>query len=147
MNKLVLTALVAAILFIGCLGFGQQPKATATPAPTVAPTVEPTATPTATPTPTPAPTAGEEFTETDKIAILYANFQPASVKVKAGTKVTWENQDGRIHSVRSKDGARVSFNSFNIPARQTFVYTFETAGRYEYYDEVGGGGSGVVFVE
>lgn len=147
LNKLVLTALVSAFLLVGCLGFGQQPKAAPTPAPTIAPTVEPTATPTPTAAPTPAPTATEEYTETDKVAILYASFQPPAIKVKAGTKVTWENQDGRIHSVRSKEGAPAAFNSFNIPARQTYGYTFETAGRHEYYDEIGGGGSGVVLVE
>lgn len=149
MNKLFIVLLLSSALLLGCLDFlGSKPSPT--PVATPAPTVAATATPAPTQAPTLSPTAAPDSTvyaEADKIVIIYGSFTPPAIKVKAGTRVTWENQDGRIHSVRSKEGAPAQFNSFNIPGRQTYSYTFSTAGRYAYYNELGGGAEGVVLVE
>src|SRR3989338_6959407 len=112
-NLAIYLMLVSSLLFAGCL-FGliepvatPPPVATPTPAPTTAPTAVPTAAViTATPTPDP-------YTNADKVNILNGRFDPAQIRVKPGTKVTWTNQDGVLHSVKSNPGAPAAFNSYN----------------------------------
>src|SRR3989338_1581434 len=140
MKKLLL-ALFAVFLLAGCLGGG----ATATPIATVEPTPEPTIAPTATPEPTVAvsvePTP--EIVQTNSVVIIYGTFDPVRIGVEPGTTVTWENQDSALPSVKAKDG---SFYSGSIPARQTWSYTFANEGTFEYYDDLGGGKTGFVYV-
>jgi plastocyanin len=74
-------------------------------------------------------------------AVSIANFafSPQTLTVKAGTTVTWTNNDGAPHSVASTDGPSTSakttgvFDSGNLGAGQTFSFTFDKAGTY-YYD-------------
>lgn len=50
--------------------------------------------------------------------------------VKAGTQVTWKNDDTVAHTVTSDSGA---FDSGNILPGQTWSYTFKQAGKFPYY--------------
>jgi plastocyanin len=65
-----------------------------------------------------------------------SKFDPATLEIKVGTKVTWTNKDGRDHNIRSgtvdkpKDGPVKG----ELPSDGgTFSYTFDKAGEYEYY--------------
>ncbi len=142
MKKLIL-ALFAVFLLAGCLG-GQSPT------PTPVATAEPTAVPTVEITPPPVPTEAPSveptpvFEATNQVAIIYGGFSPERIKVAAGTKVTWENQESALHSVDAKDG---SFSSGYIAGRQSWSYTFNTQGTFEYSDETAGGKTGFVMVE
>lgn len=58
-------------------------------------------------------------------------FTPSSLTVKAGTKVTWTNNDGYAHTVTSDDGT--SFNSGDVAASANFAFTPTTPGTYKYH--------------
>ena len=58
----------------------------------------PTPTPTATPTPTPTPTPGGS---TATITITASGVSPKSVTISAGGRVTFVNDDNRVHDMSS----------------------------------------------
>lgn len=60
-------------------------------------------------------------------------FQPANMQVRAGTTVTWTNQDNVPHSVTFKNGMK---DSGLLNQGQSFSYTFNTPGTYQYYCDV-----------
>ncbi len=63
-------------------------------------------------------------------------FQPDSLTVKAGTTVTWVNQDGYAHTATSgtsPDARSGLFDSGKINAGGTFSFTFDKAGTYDYF--------------
>ncbi len=162
MNRGMVLLAVTALVFAGCLDytvdnfandvqgalFGK--KAARAPLP---PTPEPTATPlpTATPVPTPLPTPAPHelpgVIGTNEIAIVYAAFSPRAVWVRAGTVVTWDNQDGRVHSVRSDADSKEQYDSGNIGGGQSWKRTFWSPGKFAYRDGLASAGSGVVYVE
>lgn len=60
-------------------------------------------------------------------------FNPSSITVTAGTKITWTNKDGIAHTVTSDTGV---FDSGSIGADGTFSFTFTTAGTYPYHCKI-----------
>jgi amicyanin len=79
--------------------------------------------------PTDAPSGPAVATHSVKIEQFA--FGPGSVTVKAGTTVTWTNNDQDPHTVTSqgKDGP---LKSATLNKGDTYQYTFTTAGTYEY---------------
>ena len=64
-------------------------------------------------------------------------FTPQRLTVKAGTTVTWTNNDSAPHTVTSSDGISTSASTtslFNgsVSPGATFSYTFAKAGTYYY---------------
>ncbi len=57
-------------------------------------------------------------------------YQMANIQVRAGTTVTWTNQDSAPHSVTFKNGMK---DSGLLYQGQSFSYTFNTPGTYQYY--------------
>jgi nitrite reductase (NO-forming) len=109
------------------------------------PTPTPDATPAASPTATPATGIGNDVS----IVTGSFNFQPADaadefaatesvpdysvndLMIAVGTTVTWTNNDpGMIHTVTATDG---TFDSGMLAEGQTFTYTFDTPGTFEYF--------------
>lgn len=72
---------------------------------------------------TPAPVAG------NAVAIRSFAFAPATLAVRAGTTVTWTNDDEEPHTVTATGGP---FRSATLPTGKTFRYTFAKPGRYPY---------------
>jgi plastocyanin len=72
-----------------------------------------------------APVAG------DAVAIKNFAFSPAVLKVKAGTTVTWTNQDTDAHTVTST-GSGGPLKSTALATRATYRYTFTKPGTYAY---------------
>jgi plastocyanin len=67
---------------------------------------------------------------THTVAVQNFAFSPASVSVKAGSTVTWTNQDQDPHDVVAmNDGP---FHSPPLNTGQSFSYTFATPGRFDY---------------
>lgn len=69
-------------------------------------------------------------------------FDPASLPVSVGTKVTWTNNGGQPHTVTTNSTANppASFDSGSMVGKvsasatgATWSYTFNTAGTYKYY--------------
>jgi plastocyanin len=57
-------------------------------------------------------------------------YQMAHIQVRTGTTVTWTNQDSAPHSVTFKNGMK---DSGLLYQGQSFSYTFNTPGTYQYY--------------
>jgi len=60
-------------------------------------------------------------------------YQVANIQVRAGTTVTWTNQDNVPHSITFKNGMK---DSGLLSQGQSFSYTFNTPGTYQYYCSV-----------
>lgn len=59
-----------------------------------------------------------------------ADFSTNVLTVGVGTTVTWSNQDNTMHTVTAVDG---SFDSGFLDAGQSWSYTFDEPGEYEYF--------------
>ena len=57
-------------------------------------------------------------------------FAPAQLTVKAGTTVTWRNEDDIPHTVAASTRA---FKSKALDTDDSFSFTFRDAGTYEYF--------------
>ena len=66
----------------------------------------------------------------NSVSIANMTFNPASITVKAGTKVTWTNNDVMTHTVTADDA---SFNSGDISSGGIFSFTFSTVGTFNYH--------------
>ena len=72
------------------------------------------------------------------VAIQNFTFAPQTLTVKAGTKVTWTNNDSTPHTVTSTDGPSTSasptgqFDSGQMSSGDSFSFTFTKAGTYYY---------------
>ncbi len=56
-------------------------------------------------------------------------FNPVTITISKGQTVTWTNMDNVPHTVTSTTGV---FDSGSISSGQTFSYTFNNAGTFEY---------------
>ena len=56
-------------------------------------------------------------------------FKPGDLTIKAGSEVTWTNEDSTTHKIKSDDG---TFNSDNLGNGATFSHTFDKAGTFAY---------------
>ena len=94
----------------------------------------------ATPKSTPMSTAGAAVAPATGDAVTIQNFAfaPQTLTVKAGTKVTWTNNDSAPHTVTSTDGPSTSasttrlFDSGQLASGDSFSFTFTKAGTYYY---------------
>jgi plastocyanin len=57
-------------------------------------------------------------------------FNPTPLEIKAGTTVTWKNEDSASHTVVADDG---SFSSNTINQGESFSFTFDKAGSFPYH--------------
>jgi plastocyanin len=86
----------------------------------------------------PAPAVAAEV-EIDQFA-----FVPQRMTVKAGTTVTWANDDDTPHTVASSSKL---FKSKALDTKDKFSFTFTTPGTYAYFCSLHPHMTGVVVVE
>lgn len=65
-----------------------------------------------------------------KVRIGNFSFDPPELKVKAGTAVTWTNEDDIPHTVASADR---DFKSPPLDTDDVYTFTFTTPGAYAYF--------------
>lgn len=71
-------------------------------------------------------------TEPNKVSIQDFAFKPETITVKKGTEVTWTNQDSAKHDVSPTSGAD-DFKASKLMAKgESYSFTFNTVGTYEY---------------
>jgi len=100
-TKYLLSALIVAVVFAaGCANYGTSN------------------------TQNPPPASG------NAVAIQGFAFSPATLTIKAGTTVTWTNDDTVAHTIVSDTGA---FESNSISKGGTYSHTFDAAGTYAYH--------------
>ncbi|HZT58704.1 MAG TPA: cupredoxin family copper-binding protein [Pyrinomonadaceae bacterium] len=75
------------------------------------------------------PDAGADAAQ-NQIVIENFTFKPATLTVKAGTKVTWVNRDDVPHTATDTDKR---FNSGALDTDDRFSFTFEKPGTYDYF--------------
>ena len=67
---------------------------------------------------------------TNQVIIENFSFAPATLTVKAGTKVTWINRDDVPHTVNENDKR---FKSGPMDTDDQFSYTFSAPGTFSYF--------------
>ncbi len=72
---------------------------------------------------------GTPVTGVTQMNIQNFAYQPANMQVRVGTTVTWTNQDNVPHSITFKNGMK---DSGLLSQGQSFSYTFNTPGTYQY---------------
>jgi len=79
-----------------------------------------------------SPVAGAGTAAEGETAVNIANFayDPATLEVKAGSTVTWTNNDTTAHTVSQVGGG---FESGKLDPGMTFSFTFDTPGTYDYF--------------
>jgi plastocyanin len=79
-----------------------------------------------------------------KTVSIYSSFSPKSVTIVQGDTVTWVNRDNANHQVLADKG---QFVSPILRPKQTFSFTFQAAGTYNYKDELHPKVTGTVVVK
>ena len=67
---------------------------------------------------------------TDRVAIADFAFDPETVTVDAGTKLTWTNDDEAPHTATADDG---SFDTGTLKLDDTGAVAIDQPGTYTYY--------------
>ena len=80
------------------------------------------------------------------IAIRNYSFDPAVMKVAAGTTVTWVNKDGDVHTIKSQAGPE-TFQSPALDSGGHYSFTFHHPGTYKYICSVHPFMRGVIVVQ
>jgi plastocyanin len=83
--------------------------------------------------PTQAPSTNTDTADSSsgsEVVISNFAYAPASLTVKAGTTVTFTNQDSIRHTITSDDGV---FDSGLLGKGETFTYTFDKVGIFPYH--------------
>jgi len=67
--------------------------------------------------------------DADRIVIDQFIFQPTTLTIKAGSTVTWQNEDEEPHTVVSASGL---FRSAALDTHEQFSFTFSKPGTYPF---------------
>ncbi|MTK14149.1 MAG: hypothetical protein F8N39_19420 [Clostridiaceae bacterium] len=81
--------------------------------------------------------------QSNTVTINNMAFSPSTLTIPAGTTVTWINKDNTAHEVVSDTGL---FDSGILAAGDSFNYTFNNAGNYEYHDSINHSLIGIITV-
>jgi len=79
-----------------------------------------------------------------QLTLEHEKFGPATVTIRAGTTVTWVNNDGDLHTVTSSQGL---FASPGLDPGDTFAYRFTAPGTYPYFCAVHPHMKGTILVQ
>ncbi len=82
---------------------------------------------------------------TNKVTIANFAFSPASITVRAGTTVTWTNNDSTAHTVTENDGQSGPASGDINPGR-SYSFTFTKSGTYHYHCAIHSSMTGTVLV-
>jgi plastocyanin len=77
------------------------------------------------------------------VRIINFAFSPSALSVRAGTRVTFTNDDMATHTVTADSGL---FNSGNLSTGQSFSFTFTSRGSFAYHCRIHPSMTGTVSV-
>jgi len=132
-------AIVVIVLAVAACSSPASPSAASAAPPSTAPAAS---TPAGTTTPSSLPASGGA-TGSSAVEIKDTAFNPTTITVKAGDKVTWTNNDSFAHTVTLDDN---SVDSGNLAGGATFDNTFATAGTFAYHCKIHSSMHGTVTV-
>ncbi len=124
MKNLIVVLLVLAIIGIGVYYFVPRNSLNGTPEYTLTPTTTESLN-----TSTPVVTGTSNTSVT--VNIRSFSFDPSTITVKKGTKVTWLNNDSVSHTITSDSGSLLK-SSILAPG-QSFSFTFTNIGTVNYH--------------
>jgi plastocyanin len=80
------------------------------------------------------PAAGGDTAAAGEVAVEIKDFMfmPAELDIAVGTTVTWTNSDSAPHTATQDGGG---FQSDRLNQSETYSFTFDTAGTFEYHCE------------
>jgi plastocyanin len=85
------------------------------------------------------------------IQVTAGGFIPATLAVKAGTQVVWQNLDSAPHAVASnpypENSSVPGLNSRTILPSGSYTFTPTTSGKIEYHDNTQPTLGGIIMVE
>jgi len=113
--------LIAAALAIGACSAGNTPSPAASAAAASAPPASVSS------------ASGDGGAGASAVTIQNFAFNPQTLTVKVGSKVTWTNQDGIAHTVTFDTGGATSDN---LAPGATYEQTFSTAGTLTYHCKI-----------
>ena len=95
----------------------------------------------------PAPSADQgsqpgQQVASNAINIQNFSFTPQTLTVKTGTTVVWTNNDSTVHQIKS-----ATFNSSQLSKGQTFSFTFNDKGTFDYICSIHPSMTGKIIVE
>lgn len=74
-----------------------------------------------------------------QITITSQGFDPQTLLIKKGTRVTWINQDTSLHQLSSDPhplhSSLPSLSSSALQKNQSYSFTFDSTGNFTYHDE------------
>ncbi len=78
---------------------------------------------------------GTEEPGPDEVWMVGQSYSTANLEVEVGTTVTWTNKSDLIHTVTSGSGRTPDgmFDSGNMSGGETFTYTFNDVGEFDYF--------------
>lgn len=85
-----------------------------------------------TPEETPPQTHPAVAAANPQVLIDNFTFQPATLTITPGTKVTWINRDDVPHTATSTSKPRV-FDSGTLDTDDTYSFVFSNPGQYDYF--------------
>jgi len=88
--------------------------------------------------------SGHAFAADATVKIDNFTFDPPRLIVKAGTTVTWDNEDDIPHTVVASGK---EFRSKTLDTDDKFSFTFTTPGSYEYFCSLHPHMTGMIIVE
>ena len=95
--------------------------------------------------------SSQSKSETATVAITDHGFQPATLTVREGTKITWTNSGVHLHQVASNpfptDNGLPGLNSEILNNAQTYSFVASKTGTYGYHDQLKPTMNGTIIVE
>jgi plastocyanin len=89
-----------------------------------------------------------EETPTAMVAITDVGFSPATLKIQKGQDVTWTNQTNAPQHLVADEGQPQGFQTSEaLDNGDTYTFTFEDAGTYNYHNPNNIDHKGVIVVE
>ena len=72
-----------------------------------------------------------------EVEMVGQSFSSSNIEVEVGTTVTWTNESSLIHTVTSGSNGNAdgTFDSGNVSPGETFSYTFDEVGTFDYFCE------------
>lgn len=100
---------------------------------------------------TPSPTTQKDMQSQNTITLTSSGFSPASLTVKVGDTVTWENRSGLVATVDSDPHPVHTnyppLNLGNFSDGEELTFTFDKPGTYGYHNHLNTSEKGTIIVE
>ena len=145
MSKIILAAVAAALLVVGAFLVLNRntTKETAMPSSTVSPT--------STASPNPSPSMPESTAAAHVVTLTASGFDPKTITIKAGEKVTWKNNSGMTGNVNSDNHpTHLLYPMLNLGSFKdggTVEVVFDKPGTYTYHNHLNASQTGMVVVK